>query len=107
VTVTLSIESPWHLYANPVGVDDLKSGQTAITVSGASKPEVVSIEYPKGKKIKDAIVGDYSIYESEVAIKVTIKRPKDAKGNVEFAVRLQACNDKSCLPPSTVKSTIE
>ncbi len=107
VTVTLAIDSPWHVYANPVGADDLKSGQTSITVAGSSKPEVVSIDYPKGKKVEDAVVGNYSVYENEVAIKVTIKRPRDAKGNVEFAVKLQACNDKSCLPPSTVKSTIE
>jgi uncharacterized protein len=107
VTVTLNIESPWHLYANPVGNDDLKSVQTTVNVTGTGKPEIASVEFPAGKKISDKEFGEYSVYEKSIAIKVTIKRPAGTKDEVELAVKIQACNDKTCLPPATLKTKVE
>lgn len=107
VTVTIAIDRDWHLYANPVGNDDLKSGQTDITITGADKPQTTKSDYPKGKKVKDALVGDYAIYEETVEAKFTIKRPAGSKGAVEVAVKCQACNDKSCLPPATIKVKVD
>ena len=35
VTLTVAIQSPWHLYANPVGSDDLASAQTTVLPASA------------------------------------------------------------------------
>jgi len=107
VTVTLTIEKPWHLYANPVGNDDLTSSQTVLTITGPDQPKTEKTEYPKGKPVKDATVGDYNVYEGEVTIKATVKRSAGAKAPPDVKVRLQACSEKTCFPPATVKVAVE
>lgn len=107
VTVTLTIERGWHIYANPPGNDDLKSSQTVVTISGADKPATTKTNYPKGKTVKDALVGDYATYEGTAEVKLTIKRPLGGKGALEAAVKCQACNDKSCLPAATIKVNVD
>jgi DsbC/DsbD-like thiol-disulfide interchange protein len=103
VSVTLKIDKGWHVYANPVGNDDLKSAQTDLTVAGPDKPQVVKTVYPKGNLTKDKLIGDYQVYEGEVSIKATVKRPPGSKGPLEASVKLQACSEKACLQPATVK----
>src|SRR5215831_6042987 len=53
VTLTLTIESGWHLYANPVGNEDFADNQTVVSAVPKSKHEVLKVEYPAGKVIKD------------------------------------------------------
>ena len=104
VTVTLKIEDGWHIYANPVGNEDLTSSQTKVTVEG-KKAEDVQIDYPTGKLTN--IMGDkLSIYEGEVAIKATLNRAKD-DAPLKLKVKFQACNEKSCLQPATVELTVQ
>lgn len=106
VTISMKIEKPWHLYANPVGVEELAATQTVITITGAGASEVVKIEYPKGKLVQDATIGDYFIYEGDANIKATIMRPVGSKKPVEAIIKLQACSDSTCLPPGTLKVKI-
>jgi uncharacterized protein len=103
VTVTLDISKPWHLYANPVGNKDLADVETTVSVAGKAKVE--KVEYPAGKLKKDAVVGDYRIYEDRVTIKVHVRRAKDDSGPLALSVKLQACNQSTCLLPATVKLT--
>jgi DsbC/DsbD-like thiol-disulfide interchange protein len=107
VTLTLNVEDGWHLYANPVGNVDLASAQTTVKITGATKPKDVKIAYPKGNVVKDATVGDYSTYEGKVVIKARVSRAKDDTGPLEVSIKLQACNEKTCLPPGTVKLKVE
>lgn len=109
VTVTLAIDRDWHVYANPVGLDDLQSAETVVEISGKNKTLSVKIAYPKGKLQKDEVVGDYSIYEGKVEIKATVQRDKGDNGPLEVKVRFQACSDvtKTCLLPATVKLSVE
>jgi hypothetical protein len=106
VTVTLKIERPWHIYANPVGNEDLVNAQTVLKFSGPDRPRVQKTEFPKSKLIKDAVVGDYKILEGDVVIKTTVQRTAGARGPLEVEVKLQACSDKSCLPPATIKVAV-
>jgi DsbC/DsbD-like thiol-disulfide interchange protein len=106
VTLTLTIEKGWHLYANPVGLEDLESSKTTVTVSAKVKPEEVKIEYPAGKSIKDA-VGEYKVYEDKAEIKIIVRRAKDDTSPLELAVKLQACSDKTCLLPAEIKLKVE
>jgi len=104
VTVTLDVSKPWHLYANPVGNKDLADVETTVSVGGKAKVE--KVEYPAGKVKKDAVVGDYRIYEGRVTIKVHLRRAKEDTGPLELSVKLQACNQSTCLLPATVKLTV-
>src|SRR5205807_4967759 len=103
---TLTIDKDWHAYANPVGNPDLESAQTTVAVSGKAKPKSVKVEYPKGKLVKDMLVGDYQVYEGTVEIKAVVERAAGDSGPLEVTVKLQTCNEKTCLLPATVKLTV-
>ncbi len=98
VTITIAIEKGWHIYANKLP-DDFAGIATAITVNAQSKP-AVKVDYPEGTKAKD---GDYRVYEDKVTIKGHITRAKNDASPLEINVSLQACSERTCLPPTTVK----
>jgi hypothetical protein len=106
LTLTVAIDSPWHLYANPVGSEDLSSAQTTVTVNAGGRPAQAKVDYPAGKTIKDKAFGEYKVYEGTVTIKAHVQRAKGDTGPLQVSVKLQACNDKSCLLPSTVKLSV-
>jgi uncharacterized protein YyaL (SSP411 family) len=106
VSVTLTIEPGWHLYANPVP-PDFPGIPTTVTVTGAPKPEEVKVEYPKGTLVRDAFAGDHFIYEGTVTVKAAVRRAKGDSGPLEVSIKLQACNKDKCLLPATVKQTVK
>jgi uncharacterized protein YyaL (SSP411 family) len=106
VKITLAIEKNWHLYANPVGNEGLESSQITVSVTGKAKPQSVKIEYPKGKVVKDPLVGDYLVYEGTVEIKAAVQRAGGDTGPLEVSIKLQACDEKTCLLPATIKLTV-
>lgn len=102
VVFSLDIKSGWHLYANPVGHEDLESGKVVVkSVAGNA-----DITYPPGKTIDDKILGKYSVYKDKVEIRAAVDRVIDAANPAEFTIRLQSCDEKNCLQPSTVKVTV-
>jgi hypothetical protein len=107
VTITLDVEKDWHTYANPVGPEDLEDAKTVVTITSKNKLEDVKIDYPKGRLHKDSVVGDYSIYVGKVTIKATVQRAKSDTAPLQVSVKFQACNERSCLVPATVKKTVE
>src|SRR5262245_55996688 len=48
VTITLKIDEGWHLYANPVGNEDLADNQVSVAVKSKNKLQDVKVEYPAG-----------------------------------------------------------
>jgi hypothetical protein len=106
VTITLDVEAPWHLYANPVGNPDQVASQTTVAITAKVKPKEVKIDYPPGKLVKDKVVGDYKVWEGKVTIKAQVTRAKDDTSPLEITLKFQSCNDKSCLLPATVKVTV-
>jgi hypothetical protein len=105
VTITLDIDKEYHIYANPIGNEDLTSNQTVVTVPGKAK--LGKVEYPAGKVKPDKVVGDYKVYKDKVTIKATVRRAAGDSGPVEFAIKLMACTDTKCLQPGTVKVKAE
>lgn len=103
IAITLAVDKGWHVYANPVGLEDLASAQTVVLFTGSAKPEVLKIDYPAGKLVKDSIVGDHKVYEDQVTIRARVRR---AAGPLTVAVKFQACSDKTCLQAATVKTTL-
>jgi DsbC/DsbD-like thiol-disulfide interchange protein len=103
VHLTLTIDQGWHLYANPVGSEDLADNATTVIVGGGAKGE--GVEYPEGKLVKDQTLGAYKIYEDQVKITVKTRR-SSAKKPIELKIKIQSCNERSCLPPATIKVTV-
>jgi hypothetical protein len=106
LTVTLKIAKGWHVYANPAGVDELIP--TTVQLSSAMKLAKAEIKYPEGEEYKSpAIDKSARVYQGKTEIKVAIERARvDGKVDrspVEVSVRYQACDDKACQLPKTVK----
>ena len=107
VTVTLTIDKDWHLYANPVGNEDLLSNQVVVAVSSKNKLQDIKVEYPAGKLKKDKDFGNYKIYEGKVTIKATVRRAKSDTEPLDVSVTIQACDASRCLAGATVKRTVK
>jgi len=103
VTITLDVEKPFHLYANPVDNKGLTSVQTKVDFPADVK--VVKIDYPAGTLHKDKDFGDYKVYEGKATIKAIVRPAKG--GSLQFRVKIQACDNKRCLLPATLKLTAE
>ena len=59
----------------------------------------------KRQAVKDAVTGDYSVYEGTVKLTGKLPAGTKADGAIEVRVRLTACKEGTCLLPSTVKVT--
>ena len=105
LTVILSIDPGWHIYANPVA-QDFPGIPTTITIDAKAKPQEIKVDYPSGKLVRDQIAGDHSVYEGTVAIKATLRRAQGDTSPLDVRVMLQACNQSKCLQPATVKLTV-
>ena len=103
VTITLTIDLKFHLYANPVGHEDLVSNQVVVSFN---KGVTSKITYPAGELKKDKIVGDYKIYHDKATITSVVKRA-NAGDPIEVSIKVQACDDKSCLQPATIKLSVK
>jgi uncharacterized protein YyaL (SSP411 family) len=112
VLVQLQIVEGWHIHANPAG--DGEDLPTELTVDSSLGSELTKIRYPKGKTMArpEPISDDQppmSIYSGQVAIVGTLEVPADIAGQQEeltISVRYQACNDKQCVVPKTLKLTV-
>lgn len=106
VTVTLDIARGWHVYANPVGLDDLNTSQTVVKVASKHEFEKADISYPKGQEVNDPVLGKYRVLDGKVTISAKVKRAAGDSSPLEVSVKFQACNDRQCLVPATKKLTI-
>jgi DsbC/DsbD-like thiol-disulfide interchange protein len=111
ITITMTVNPGWYIYANPVGDEQLAAAATTISVKGKAKPQDVKVAYPKGKAKEDTVgkeVIKYSIYEQKVEIPVNVQRAQGDTDPLEISVRFMACNKKGiCLQPATVKLKVE
>jgi DsbC/DsbD-like thiol-disulfide interchange protein len=103
VEVTLTVDRGWHIYANPVGLEDQAEAATTVSVGGTAKAE--SVDYPPGKLVKDKVLGDYKVYEGKVTITAKVRRPAGG-GAIDVAIKFQACSDSRCLVPATVNVSV-
>lgn len=99
-SLRMTIASPWHLYANPVGNENLLESQTDVAVFIGGKKAIAVVNYPTGKESTDASGSKYGIYERELTI--TGNFPA-GKGEIEVRVKMTACRESTCLLPSVLK----
>jgi hypothetical protein len=108
LTVTLKVQPPWHVYANPTGHDDVEPARTTVDVYAGGKKLAATMDYPKGTAEKDSKGMEYRVYGGEVTIK-GIVTAKDA-GELELRVKVQACTggeNGRCLLPATLKLPVK
>src|SRR5436190_13666668 len=62
LAVTLDIENDFHVYANPVGQEDLEGARLRVKVTAGGKDVPAEVAYPNGTVVKDEGIGDYKVY---------------------------------------------
>ena len=103
--VLLDVREGWHINANPPRPDNMIA--TTVTVKSKHKTTQLDTEYPEGEEFElEELPDALAVYEGEVLIRGTIEAAANTAGKteeLEFQIRYQACNDKNCLPPKTLK----
>ena len=107
IVVLLDVKEGWHINANPPSPDFLKP--TKLSFKSKSGVTLADPVYPKGHGFKmEGEDMDAMVYEGEVAIEGTLTVPKSSGGvtdEMEITVNYQACNEKGCQPPKSIKLT--
>jgi DsbC/DsbD-like thiol-disulfide interchange protein len=106
--VRLTIQSGYHINANPPTFPYLKATVLEITPSdGVSDGQIF---YPKPVERKFPFAEKpLSVYEGETDLKVSLKADKAApKGerSISAQLRIQACDEQVCYPPGTIALAI-
>ncbi|MDR8390480.1 thioredoxin family protein [Aliifodinibius sp. S!AR15-10] len=106
--VVMHIEEGWHVNAHKPTLDYLIGTELKIeehpgfTVSG--------IQYPESERFTFAFAGEpLDVYQGDAPIFFTLATSHGlAPGSYPLTgnLRVQACDDKSCLPPSTIDISI-
>ncbi len=105
ITLRLTIDKGWHIYANPVGCDDFKGCETTVAVTGKVKPVDVRTTYPSGKVLE--LFGlQIKIYENEVILKTQVQRAPGDTGSLQVTINLQASGAAYGLLPDRIKLTV-
>ena len=106
VKLLLSVSSGYHIYPS-------KSAEgipTEVKLVGPAGFKISSVKYPKTSTFQ-GLDGPIPVYSGNIAIEVMVATPKAAKGaqTLVFSVKIQACNDRTCLVPSvdTAKVTLK
>ena len=107
-TVRVTIQSGYHVNANPPTFSYLKA--TALEISPSDGVSVAFITYPKALDKKFAFSEQpLAVYEGDTDLKATLKSEKTAnKGerSIPARLRIQACDDQVCYPPGTLELAI-
>jgi len=92
VSVILQIEKGYHLIGRNV-TKDLEPARLRLEFLQNGKAVQANIGYPFGKKVKDEILGDYTIYQDEVMIIAEVRRAPGETGQLEAVIRMQGYPD--------------
>ena len=107
-TVRLTIQSGYHVNANPPTYPYLKA--TVLEVSPADGVSLSRVTYPKALDKKFPFAEkSLAVYEGDTDLKATLKTDKAAKKgerSLPARLRIQACDDQVCYPPGTLELTI-
>lgn len=104
IRVTVVIDEGYHVNANPPSFDYLIP--TSLSVDGV--PDL-RIEYPAATFFKPQFAPDgLKVYEGRISLIGRAPKGTLVKGSsTTAALRIQACNDQTCLPPATLSLKIK
>lgn len=104
VAIVLTIDEGWHINRNPAEPDFLVP--TTFTIKSSQKIQLSDVKYPAGHAFNVAGFDQpLQVYEKQAIIRGTLTIPASAAGKeetLELNVKYQACNDKTCIRPTTV-----
>ena len=107
VHITAKIDQPWHIYSqtSPDG------GALPTKISFTKNPLIVIDDKPKevGKMINkyEEVFGvNVKYYNNTVDFVQIVKLKNNVNTSVSGTIEFMACNDKQCLPPTTVPFSV-
>jgi thiol:disulfide interchange protein DsbD len=105
VAVKLSLEPGWHVQSHRPLEDYLIA--TELTFEEEPGFSAREVFYPEGHVVDlPEIGGKLSVYEGDVVVGASIAVATDAATGprtLRSALRIQACDDKACLPPTRLR----
>lgn len=107
ITITATMNSDWHIYAQNVGVE----GPVPTTFNFTKNPLLVFDGKPKevGKMIKkkeEVWGGVVNYFEKSVNFVQVVKLKGNIKTSLAGKVEFMVCNDSQCLPPSQIEFSV-
>jgi thiol:disulfide interchange protein DsbD len=106
--VRVTIQSGYHINANPPTYPYLKA--TELEISPAGGVSVGFVTYPKALSKKFPFAEKpLAVYEGEAELKATLKADKTVKPgqqSISARLRIQACDEQVCYPPGTLELAI-
>ncbi len=104
VTITLTIQKGWHIYANPTGVAAIPPSR--LTLEPGQGMKLLSVDFPPGVptlldssgKEKVSVYADTVVFKVRVGPDPAAKKPPAAP--LKFRLRCQACDERACLAPA-------
>src|SRR4030095_1579766 len=107
-TVQLTIQSGYHINANPPTFPYLKA--TVLEITPSDGVSVAFVTYPKAVEKKFAFAEKaLAVYEGATELKATLKAENAAKKgqrSIPARLRIQACDDQVCYPPGAIELAI-
>ncbi|MFQ6098400.1 MAG: DUF255 domain-containing protein, partial [Armatimonadota bacterium] len=101
----LVIDDGWHVNSHEPAQGDLIP--TSVAVEGDSITAVREVAYPRGTDLKLPFEDEpLSVYDGEVWIRIAADVSDDAPPGptkLRVSVRFQACDDRRCLAPKTLR----
>lgn len=109
VTVEAVIATGWHINSHQPTEKFLVP--TTLTLQLPEGVSAAAVEYPSAKTMRFAFAGDLElrVYEGTVPLRTTIRVPAAFAGDavtIDAALRYQACDDTTCLPPASVRASL-
>jgi DsbC/DsbD-like thiol-disulfide interchange protein len=106
--VVLDVEDGWHVNARRPTYDYLIG--TSLTWTPDPDVTVGDTQYPSGKSLQmDFVDQPIDVYDGQTVLYADVQpRPQATPGERRLTgqLRVQACNDRTCLRPSTVRATL-
>jgi thioredoxin:protein disulfide reductase len=103
--VFAEIERGWHVNAHTPNEPFLVPTELSFTVPPGLTVETPNYPRPDRQTFAFAQGKELLVYQGKVGITTAVQVPADFPGTqvrIEAALRYQACNDTTCLPPATV-----
>ncbi|MCH9652561.1 MAG: DUF255 domain-containing protein [Planctomycetes bacterium] len=104
VAIVLNIEKGWHINTNPSSPDFLVP--TTFTIKSIQNLKLSKVKYPAGHAFEvEGFEQPLQVYEKQAIVRGVLEIPAEAGGKeeqLELNVKYQACNDKTCIRPTTV-----
>lgn len=108
--VLASIDAGWHINGHKPAQAFLIATELSFTLPAGVATGTV--EYPPPLKRRFAFSGndELLVYDGKLGLATTLNVPADFAAReiaLEAVLRYQACNDTTCLPPTTARTTMQ